>query len=144
MPSAPVIIEVTCPDCARRRLIKVSSRGSVRHNTRRCRPCGLQVGVAKSGKDAERPIVGGPWKGPPPPPEPTDAQPGSPEKLAVMEQRMEAGYAPHHPDDARLTFPARPLEGTRPWRPFESPEAEEVQGQYRREDKNKSRRAVGC
>ena len=35
------------------------------------------------------------------PPEPTDAVPGSPEKLAVMQWRDEHGYQPHHPADNR-------------------------------------------
>lgn len=34
-------------------------------------------------------------------PEPTQAIPGSPEKIAIIEQRLAAGLALHHPDDAK-------------------------------------------
>lgn len=34
-------------------------------------------------------------------PEPTQALPGTPEKVAVIEARMASGLALHHPDDAR-------------------------------------------
>lgn len=35
----------------------------------------------------------------PDPPEPTHHRPGSPEKIAVMAERLAAGYHPHHPGD---------------------------------------------
>lgn len=35
------------------------------------------------------------------PAEPTIWPPGSPEKIAVMEARVKAGFHPHHPDDAK-------------------------------------------
>lgn len=34
---------------------------------------------------------------------PTDAKPGSPEKVAVMERRVENGWRVHHPGDVVLT-----------------------------------------
>jgi len=34
------------------------------------------------------------------PPEATTALPGTEEKMRVMEERLAAGYHPHHPDDA--------------------------------------------
>lgn len=42
---------------------------------------------------------------PPLPAEPTDAQAGSPEKVAIMIARGEAGYALMHPDDSRMHAP---------------------------------------
>lgn len=38
---------------------------------------------------------------PPIPEDPTDAQPGSNEKMIVMQERIEAGFRPHHPMDYR-------------------------------------------
>jgi len=35
------------------------------------------------------------------PPNPTQARPGSPEKIAVMIERLEAGFALHHPGDLK-------------------------------------------
>jgi hypothetical protein len=39
---------------------------------------------------------------PPPPQQPTDALPGSDEKIAVLEERARCRTALHHPRDARL------------------------------------------
>ncbi len=38
-------------------------------------------------------------------PMPTEAPPGTPEKLAVLMARLEAGEQLHHPDDRRMQFP---------------------------------------
>ena len=40
---------------------------------------------------------------PPLPEFPTDAIPGTAEKLKVMEYRVQQGYQPHHPDDRKVT-----------------------------------------
>jgi hypothetical protein len=39
--------------------------------------------------------------------EPTDALPGTPEKVAVLEERARLGLSLWHPDDATLQRPAR-------------------------------------
>lgn len=44
------------------------------------------------------------------PPAPTRAMPGSPEKLAILEQRARLGQALWHPDDARFNPDAEPEE----------------------------------
>lgn len=49
------------------------------------------------------------WGRAPLPPEPTDALPGSPEKLAVLCRRALAGQALHHPDDPRFFPPPPPV-----------------------------------
>lgn len=41
------------------------------------------------------------------PPEPTDAPPGSLQKIAVMKSRFAAGHHMHHPDDARPNMVSR-------------------------------------
>jgi len=47
---------------------------------------------------------------PPPPPVPTTAAPGTPEKLAVLEQRARLKYAIFHPADARYEGDPAPIE----------------------------------
>jgi hypothetical protein len=47
------------------------------------------------------------------PPTPTRALPGSPEKVAVLEQRARLGQALWHPDDARFDPDAVMAEGER-------------------------------
>jgi hypothetical protein len=41
-----------------------------------------------------------------PPPFPTSAAPGSPEKILVLIQRLEQGFELWHPDDATVDEPA--------------------------------------
>ena len=43
------------------------------------------------------------------PPEPTSAVPGSPEKVAVLEERARLGLALWHPDDAVMDLESRKL-----------------------------------
>lgn len=38
------------------------------------------------------------------PPEPTDAEPGTPEKIEVMAWRVRNGFRPHHPRDRRRSM----------------------------------------
>lgn len=47
---------------------------------------------------------------PPLPPTPTDARAGSPEKIAIMIARAEAGYAFRHPDDSTMHIPIGSVE----------------------------------
>jgi hypothetical protein len=47
------------------------------------------------------------------PPEPTSALPGTPEKVAVLEERARLGYSLWHPLDARL-IPNQELETRQP------------------------------
>ncbi len=42
------------------------------------------------------------------PPFPTTALPGSPEKIAILQQRASQGFALWHPDDAPLDYRRRP------------------------------------
>jgi len=49
------------------------------------------------------------WETPPLPSQPTQALPGTPEKIAVMRERVERGEHLHHPQDAR-----------RPWKHAEA------------------------
>jgi len=47
-------------------------------------------------------ILGRMLSDPPPPPEPTNHLPGTPGKVQVMAERLEARYAIWHPQDAKL------------------------------------------
>lgn len=47
------------------------------------------------------------------PPEPTDAAPGSPEKVAILEQRARLKQSLWHPGDATASRPASPARGPR-------------------------------
>lgn len=72
---------------------------------RRCAGCG-KVRVSAVGGlcvrcRGERVDAESGWRrGAPPPPEPTDALPGTEAKIAVMEARVAAGFLPCHPLDA--------------------------------------------
>src|SRR5437763_2693278 len=54
---------------------------------------------------------------PPAPPWPTDALPGTPEKVAVMAARAASGFAVLHPGDA-VEHPLPALNVTTNWAPF--------------------------
>ena len=49
------------------------------------------------------------------PPRPTQAMPGSPEKVAILEQRARLGQSLWHPDDARFNPDAEPAEHNQLW-----------------------------
>lgn len=95
-------------------------------NTVRCPGCGLLVNVVSCvscrnemfPEDvAERDDFDN-WK-PVPAEEPTEARPGTVEKIEIMRARIEQGQSPFHPDDAeRLGFDklAVPVAERLPWR----------------------------
>lgn len=70
-----------------------------------CIPCFRVPGIRALYPTPERPCQRrgvGFAKGTELPPSPTDALPGSPEKVAVLEWRVAHGYRLWHPDDSRV------------------------------------------
>jgi hypothetical protein len=76
-----------------------------------CWSCYYRPGVRErfpsTSKFARRGV--GDFNGPAALPEPTDAPPGSPEKVAILEERARLGQALWHPHDAPMDVESRML-----------------------------------
>lgn len=86
------------------KLCRHCQRGLVNRPRGLCWSCYYKPGVRDqypSESIYARRGVGGNNQGVDPPPYPTDAIPGTDEKVAVMEWRAENGYALWHPGDTR-------------------------------------------
>lgn len=89
---------LVCPLC------RHCSKGTVNRPRGLCWQCyytpGLKERYPSTSKYAHRGVGGGDADRPMPP-EPTDTQPGSAERLAVLEERARNGFGLWHPEDRR-------------------------------------------
>lgn len=97
---------VTCPSCHQVRRIGRSKKVTDGAQLR-CRRCAARESgpsraqAIRAVRATQRPATEQELRALKPPPVPTVAPPGSPEKILIMSERLSAGFALHHPDDAR-------------------------------------------
>lgn len=106
-PYVVVYMKVTCPCCLR---VRDVDRDYVKKNAKkyasrvvRCRDCGRKDRRGKSPALRKKlQFAAKMTTAVRVPPAPTDAEPGSPEKIKVLAKRFTSGKELHHPRDARL------------------------------------------